>query len=97
MILPIPKRPDQPCRCYAAIDVTPFLVGRPLDDIAWGWLESLRPSSIRVAYGEIKCDAQTWRVTIHLSQAMLIESVSQEVELGSPDMDGTEMLGAVGL
>lgn len=93
--LPIPTQPYLPCYCSASVDVLPFLIGRPMDAVSWGWLESLRPSSIRVSYGEVKCDSRAWRVTVILSQKMLIESITQEVELRSDDLNGHEMLEAV--
>jgi len=96
MILPIPQRPNLPTRCLAAIEVLPFLIGRPLDEIAFGWLDCLR-GDLRISYGEVKCDSRLWRVTVILNKRMLIERITQEVGLSSDNMSGLAMLKAVGL
>lgn len=72
---------------YTAIEVLEFLGGLPWDDIALGFVHSLRPSSIRVVHvGEcIKCDARVWRVTVYVDINNRIQSIEQEVEVGLPE------------
>lgn len=76
-------------RGYTVITVLECLKGQPLDDYAYGLIESLRPSAVRVSRGEIKTDAWTWRVTVMLKEeppgTNIIDEVFQEVEIGLPD------------
>jgi len=67
---------------FTVIDVLPFLRGRKWDDKALAFVHTLRPSYIRVTTGEEKCDARTWRVTVHVDNADVIQSIHQEVEVG---------------
>lgn len=73
--------------CWGDIKVLEFLKGRPWDDLALGFVHALRPSHIRVVDHNrcIQCDAQTWRVTVYLDEAGLIDDIEQEVELGATD------------
>lgn len=93
--LPIPKIPVLSSKCTATIEVLDFLNGRELDDISFGWLDSVRPSVIRITHGEIKCDSHLWRVTVYLTKTNLIEKIVQEVGLSSPNLNGREMWEAV--
>ena len=69
-------------RGYLSINVLPELIGLPLNDLVLAWVASLRPSCIRVVTGYETCDAQPWRVTIHVDEADRVLGVSQEVEVG---------------
>lgn len=82
-------------RSFLSIRVLEFLNGRPWDDLALNLVHSLRPSSIRVTTGEVKCDARTWRVTVYVSKDNIIQKIRQEVEVGllgdlknGSDLDG---------
>jgi hypothetical protein len=73
-------------RGYLSLKVLPFLDGCAWDEIALGFIHSLRPSFVRVIRnGCTHMDSWCWRVTVYLDSAGLIESVSQEVEVGLPD------------
>lgn len=71
-------------RGFTSLEVLPFLKGKPWDDVALGFVHSLRPSHIRVTDGGIQLDAQTWRVTVTVSKKNKIEKIEQEVEVGLP-------------
>jgi hypothetical protein len=68
---------------FTTIEVLTFLVGRPWDERAAGFLCALRPSMVRVVpRDEQKCDARLWRVTVTLDPAGLVRRIEQEVEVG---------------
>ena len=71
-------------RGYLSIPVLPNLIGHPWDEIAIGYVQGLRPSSLRVVRGEETTDSQSWRVTVYLGDDQRITSVEQEVEVGLP-------------
>jgi hypothetical protein len=79
---------EQPTRLgYTSVDVLPLLTGKPWDEVALAFVHSLRPSCIRVIkhnHAETT-DARTWRVTVYLDEKELIESISQEVQVGLPE------------
>ena len=77
---------DSPKRLgYTVISVLDFLKGRPWDEIALGYVHSLRPSSIRVTPGECTLDANLWRVTVYVNKNDTIRNIEQEVEVGLPE------------
>ena len=69
--------PDR--RAFMSVNALPDLVGAPWNDHALGIVHSLRPSSIRVTYGEETCDARLWRVTVHVDRNDIITRITQEV------------------
>jgi len=71
-------------RSYLSIPVLTNLTGHPWDEIAMGYVQGLRPSSLRVVKGEETTDAQTWRVTVYLDDQDRISEIRQEVEVGLP-------------
>lgn len=85
----------QPVHCgWGSIKVLEFLNGKPWDNIALAYVHSLRPSSIRVTKGSITLDSRIWRVTVFVDDDNIIESVSQEVEVGLPkEVRNSEALG----
>lgn len=68
-----------------SVEVLDFLKGKPWDDVALAYVHSLRPTSIRVTTGTVKLDARTWRVTVIVDDKDIIESITQEVEVGLPE------------
>ncbi|WP_417744765.1 hypothetical protein [Rosistilla oblonga] len=71
---------------HTSIYVLDNLTGKPWNNVALGYVHSLRPSSIRVTTGEITCDARAWRVTVFLDiDGVTIQRISQEVEVWLPD------------
>ena len=72
------------CLGSLCLEVLPFLKGKKWDEVALGYVHSLRPSCIRVTDGFYTDDAVNWRVTVHLS-AGRIRSIEQEVEVGLPE------------
>jgi hypothetical protein len=79
---------------YASISILPFLIGKPWDDFALGWVHSVQPSRIRVTQSGVKLDAWCWRVTVYLGSDGMIYDIEQEVEVGLPNgyRDGHHML-----
>lgn len=69
---------------FTSIRVLEFLHGKLWDDIALGYVHALRPSTVRISHGAIKCDARTWRVTVYIDDNDRIEYIEQEVEVGLP-------------
>lgn len=67
---------------YTSIAVLPFLNGRKWDERALGFVYALRPSKIRVTYGEEKLNSVSWRVTVRVDRDDVIRSVTQEVQVG---------------
>ena len=67
---------------YLCLDVLPFLKGMLWDDLALAYVHSLRPSSIRVTDGCIKCDSRVWRVTVFVDENNIITNIEQEVKVG---------------
>jgi len=73
-------------RGYTCIEVLPFLKNKPWDEVALGFVHSLRPTQLRVVQDGIQLDSQTWRVTVWLkSDKKTIKRIEQEVEVGLPD------------
>lgn len=73
-------------RGYVSMPVLPFLNKRALDDVAFAWITSLRPSSVRLCRNGQNDDARCWRVTVYLhDNEDTIRRISQEVEVGLPD------------
>lgn len=64
--------------------VSPQLAGEPWDDLALGLLHALEPNSIRISYGEIKCDARHKRITVFLNKDDTIRLIYMEVHVGIP-------------
>lgn len=69
---------------YYSVDVLDFLNGSPWNEVALGYVHSLRPSSIRVTTGRATADARTWRVTVYVNDDNIIQGITQEVEVGLP-------------
>ena len=70
--------------CYAVIPVLEFLKGKPWNNMALNFVQALRPSMLRVTYGEIQCDSRRWRVTVYLeSEGSMIKRIEQEVTAGA--------------
>jgi hypothetical protein len=77
---------DEPtCTGSLSIKVLEFLKGKPWNDVALGFVHSLRPTSIRVTDGTIKLDARPWRVTVTVDEKDIIQEITQEVVVGLPD------------
>jgi hypothetical protein len=67
------------------IPVLEFLNGLPWNAITKNLLMALRPSTVRECWGEMKCDAYRWRVTVWLHGTKdypLIRKIEQEVNVG---------------
>lgn len=88
---PLNSRQGQPfvpwdTRGFLLLEVLSFLNGETWNEIALGYVHSLRPSHIRVVRGGTQMDAQTWRVTVHLNKDdKTIDRITQEVQVGLPD------------
>ena len=82
---------------YTVIDVLPELTGLPLNNLVMAHVVALRPSAVRVSWGEVCCDARTWRVTIHVDPVIkttrsvsksttplraIVTKITQEVQVG---------------
>jgi len=68
---------------YTRLEVLPFLNGKPWNNLALNYVQSLRPSSLRVSTGMIHCDSCRWRVTVMLEKdERTIKNITQEVEVG---------------
>jgi len=74
-------------RGFLCLPVLPFLIGKRWDEVTLGYVQSLRPTHLRVVTdGIIQLDSQTWRVTVYLNgEDGLITGIEQEVEIGLPD------------
>lgn len=68
-----------------SINVLQNIWGKPWDEIALGYVHSLRPSTIRVSSGVVHLDSRLWRVTIIVNEGNFIHSIEQEVEVGLPE------------
>lgn len=66
---------------FLGLPVLQFLWGQPWDQLAQNFVHSLRPSHVRVSDGDVKCDSQSWRVTVYVREGMIV-SMEQEVEVG---------------
>lgn len=66
------------------IEVLPFLVNQPWNDLAAAYVHALRPSYIRFSKGEVFCDSRIWRVTVNLNPDGRITGITQEVHVGLP-------------
>lgn len=75
-------------RSYLSITVLPELTGLPLSDLILGYIQGLRPSTLRIIDNDIDgfmtCDGRLYRVTVFLEKG-LIKEIEQEVEVGLPD------------
>ena len=69
---------------FYSLDVLPFLIGHKWDEIALGYVHSLRPSSIRVSNGLFTCDGRCNRVSVTVDENEIITRLTQEVEVGLP-------------
>lgn len=67
---------------YTSIEVLKHIWGKPWDEIALGYVNSLRPSTIRVSGGAVHLDSKIWRVTVIVNEGNFIHSIEQEVEVG---------------
>lgn len=77
------------CISYTVIPVLEFLKGRPYDDYAKAYIYGLKPSSVRVSTGWIKCDARVDRVTVYVEDyngLLRIERIEQEIAVAFPFM-----------
>jgi len=77
------KRPDR--IGFLSIPVLEFLNGLKWTSTTKNMLAALRPSTIRESWGELKLDAQSWRVTVHLKgdeKDPVIDYIRQEVQVG---------------
>lgn len=66
---------------YTVIKVLPELVGLPLSDLVFGWLQAVRPSCIRITRGVVNCDSRHWRVTVTVDENDVITDIEQEVHV----------------
>ena len=69
-------------RGRTTVQVLPFLVGKPWNNLAINWLRSLRSDDIRVTYDSVNLDYKPWRVTVYLNADNTIHNIMQEVEVG---------------
>lgn len=69
---------------WQTVPVFGWLWGEPYNEVARGFIHSLRPSSVRLARSSITCDSQIWRVTVWLDENDLIKRIEQEVEVELP-------------
>lgn len=74
-----------PVTGFQSISVLPFLVGKPWNEVALGYVHALRPSHVRVTTGMVQLDAMVWRVTVLIDDSKTIKNITQEVEIGLPD------------
>jgi len=72
-------------RGWKSINVLEFLNDKPWDDLALGYVHALRPRGIRVTKGMMTLDCILWRVTVHVNKENIIQSITQEVEVGLPE------------
>lgn len=72
------------CTSTATAPILHFLIGKPWDSFALGWLHAVNPTYIRVTNGEIKTDTRIGRVTIVVDNYNIIQTINQEVEVGIP-------------
>ncbi len=80
------KRYESPSRIgYSYIDILSFLIGKPWNEIALGYVHAVRPSYIRVIKGEETTDSQVWRVSVYVDHNNIIEKIKQEVEVALPN------------
>jgi hypothetical protein len=70
---------------YTSIDCLEFLKGQPYDELAMGYVQSLRPSMVRICKDRATLDMRQWRVTIWLDEKSNIKRIEQEVHVGLPD------------
>ena len=79
------KEYEKPKRLgHLSIEVLPFLKGRKWDEVAWAYVHSLRPSTIRVGLRghAMEPDAIPWRVTVLVYDDGEIHEISQECVVG---------------
>ena len=69
---------------FLSLDVLPYLIGHKWDEVALGYVHSLRPSCIRVGDGMFTCDGILHRVSITVDENEVITRLTQEVEVGLP-------------
>jgi hypothetical protein len=65
-----------------SIDVLPFLIGKPYNNLAWNWIVGLRPSQVRVSTGIVHLDCYPNRITIFIDKDNIIKSIQQEISVG---------------
>ena len=83
--------------CYPSIPILQFLIGRLWDDVALAMVSAMRPSSIRVITGSETCDSHINRVSVYVTDRLIIEGICMEVEANAPDMNGYELCMRAGL
>ena len=66
----------------ASLEVLPELEGIPWGAMAKNFIHSLRPEVIRVVSDGTRLDVCPWRVTVWVNQDMIIQKITQEVEVG---------------
>lgn len=79
--VPLIKRNEH---SYTVVRVLPELTGLPVNDVTLMYMESLKPSSIRMSDGTIKCDARPGRMTVYrhvVNTETVIDSIELEVEI----------------
>ena len=68
---------------YTCLQVLTLLYGLPWDEYAMNWVDTLRPSRVRVSTnGWVNSDAMHWRVTVYVDEHQLIQRIVQEVVVG---------------
>jgi len=70
------------CKKWVTIKVLEFLNDKPWNDVALGYINALRPSTICVTTGITAYDLQLWRVTVYVNDDNIIQEIVQEVEVG---------------
>ena len=80
----VPLRFDEASRRrgYTSIDVLPFLIGKPWNNLAINWMRALRTDDIRVVTNVRTLDTCPWRVTVRIDEDSIIQEITQEVEVG---------------
>jgi hypothetical protein len=76
--------PD-PAGGYTTLAVLPQFIGKRLDNSLFAYLHALRPSAVRISYGEVTCDSKPWRVTVIIEKrdgVDYIQDITQEVSIG---------------
>lgn len=76
---------EDPCSGYTVLGVLPQFAGKRLDNSLVAYLHTLRPSCVRISYGEVTTDSKPWRVTVIIEKrdgVDYIRDISQEVCIG---------------
>jgi len=74
---------------FTEIEILQFLYGTQMDNTVISWCHAFNPSSIRIHYGCITCDASIGRISIVLNENDIVKSIEQEVIVGG--MAGWEL------